>query len=115
MCDVQSFDAENVVTTPTDGHQDISTVDAQMLDELTRVRLLLHRLDATAYGKCSNYILPGTQRDVTFEEAVSTLMSLFGPQQSLFGRRYACMKLTKDPNDDFVTYDVSTVNAPSSG
>ncbi|VDO24135.1 unnamed protein product [Haemonchus placei] len=44
------------------------------------------------------------QRDVTFEEAVSTLMSLFGPQQSLFSRRYTCMKLTKDPNDDFATY-----------
>nr|CDJ98235.1 Unknown [Haemonchus contortus] len=83
-------------------HQDIFTVNAQKLDEPTRV--LLHKLDATAYGKYSNYILPKTQRDVTFEEAISTLMGLFGPQQSLFSRRYACMKLTKDPNDDFVTY-----------
>nr|CDJ96596.1 Conserved hypothetical protein [Haemonchus contortus] len=90
-------------------HQDIFTVDAQMLDEPTRVRLFLHKVDATAYGKYSNYILPKTPRDVTFEEAVSTLMGLFGPHQSLFSRRYACMKLTKDPNDDFVT-DAGRVN-----
>ncbi|VDO27529.1 unnamed protein product [Haemonchus placei] len=50
-----------------------------MLDASTRVRLLPHKLDATAYGRYSNYILPKTQRYVTFEEAVSTLMGLFGP------------------------------------
>ncbi|PIO73112.1 hypothetical protein TELCIR_04930 [Teladorsagia circumcincta] len=85
-------------------HQDIFTEDAQMLDDSTRVRLLLHELDAAAYGEYSNYILPKTQRDITFVEAVSTLMNLFGPQQSLFSQRYACMKLTKNPDDDYVTY-----------
>ncbi|VDO48422.1 unnamed protein product [Haemonchus placei] len=31
-------------------------------------------------------------------------MGLFEIQQSLFRRRYACMKLNKDPNHDLVTY-----------
>ncbi|PIO61564.1 hypothetical protein TELCIR_16910, partial [Teladorsagia circumcincta] len=85
-------------------HQDIFTEDAQMLDDSTRVRPLLHKLDAAAYGKFSNYILPKTQRDITLAEAVSTLMNLFRPQQSLFSQRYACMKLTKNPDDDYITY-----------
>lgn len=85
-------------------HDDIFTIDAQRLDEATRVRLLLHKLDAAAYEKYVNYILPKTPRDVTFDDAVSTLKDLFGPQQSLFSIRYACMKLSKDPKDDFATY-----------
>lgn len=79
-------------------------MDGQTLDDATRARLLLHNLDASAYEKYSSNILPKTPRDVTFKEAVSTLMELFGPQQSLFSARYACMKLSKDPNDNFVTY-----------
>ncbi|VDO89637.1 unnamed protein product, partial [Heligmosomoides polygyrus] len=78
-------------------------VEGQTLDDATRVRLLLHKLDASAYEKYSSYILPKIPRDVTFNEAVSTLMDLFGPQQSLFNARYVCMKLSKNPNDDFFT------------
>ncbi|VDL76784.1 unnamed protein product [Nippostrongylus brasiliensis] len=32
------------------------------------------------------------------------LKDLFGPSRSLFSTRYACMKLLKDPKDDFATY-----------
>ncbi|EPB75509.1 hypothetical protein ANCCEY_05375 [Ancylostoma ceylanicum] len=85
-------------------HADIFTVDAKSLDEATRVRLLLHKLDAPSYEKYVNYILPQTPQEVKFDDAISTLKDLFGPQQSLFSTRYTCLKLTKDPKDDFATY-----------
>ncbi|VDP25173.1 unnamed protein product, partial [Heligmosomoides polygyrus] len=85
-------------------HEDIFTVDASSLDEPSKVRLLLHKLDAVSYEKFSNYILPRTPKEVSFDQAVKTLKDLFGPQQSLFGARYVCMKLVKNPKDDFATY-----------
>ncbi|EYC22499.1 hypothetical protein Y032_0017g3389 [Ancylostoma ceylanicum] len=39
-------------------HGDIFTSDAKSLDKVTRVRLLLHKLDAASYEKCVSYILP---------------------------------------------------------
>ncbi|KAL6724112.1 hypothetical protein Aduo_019036 [Ancylostoma duodenale] len=45
-----------------------------------------------------------TPQEVKFDDAISTLKDLFGPQQSLFSTRYICLKLTKDPKDDFATY-----------
>ncbi|VDP08721.1 unnamed protein product [Heligmosomoides polygyrus] len=47
-------------------HEDIFTIDAQRLDGAILVRLLLHKLDAAAYEKYVNNILP-----VTFHDAVS--------------------------------------------
>ncbi|RCN48996.1 hypothetical protein ANCCAN_04873 [Ancylostoma caninum] len=85
-------------------HADIFTVDAKSMDEATRVRLLLHKLDAPSYEKYVNYILPQTPQEVKFDDAISTLKDLFGPQQSLFTTRYTCLKLAKDPKDDFATY-----------
>ena len=68
------------------------------------MRLLLHKLDAAAYEKYTSFILPQNPRDVSFDEIVAKLKNLFGPQQSLFSARYACLKLVKDPKDDFMTY-----------
>uniref|UniRef100_A0A0N4XNJ7 Peptidase A2 domain-containing protein n=1 Tax=Nippostrongylus brasiliensis TaxID=27835 RepID=A0A0N4XNJ7_NIPBR len=85
-------------------HEDVFDVDATILDEPTRVRLLLHKLDARSFERYSSYILPQNPRDVTFKQTVATLKDLFGPSRSLFSTRYACMKLVKDPKDDFTTY-----------
>lgn len=101
-----SYDPEADVTFEAWYHrrEDIFTVDASSLDEPSKVRLLLHKLDAVSYEKFSNYILPRTPKEVSFDQAVKTLKDLFGPQQSLFSARYACMKLVKNPKDDFATY-----------
>ncbi|RCN52807.1 retroviral aspartyl protease [Ancylostoma caninum] len=85
-------------------HADIFTVDAKSLDEATRVRLLLHKLDAPSYEKYVNYILPQTPQEVKSDDAISTLKDLLGPQQSLISTRYTCLKLAKDSKDDFATY-----------
>ncbi|EYC14402.1 hypothetical protein Y032_0040g184 [Ancylostoma ceylanicum] len=67
-------------------HVDIFTSDAKLLDEATRVRLLLHKLDAASYEKYVSYIPSQTSQHVKFDDAVNTLKELFGPQQSLFRR-----------------------------
>ncbi|VDL74479.1 unnamed protein product [Nippostrongylus brasiliensis] len=85
-------------------HEDVFDVDATILNDPTRVRLLLHKLDARSFKRYSSYILPQNPRDVTFKQTVATLKDLFGPSSSLFSTRYACLKLIKDPKDDFATY-----------
>ena len=90
-------------------NDDVLNVDASGLDEPTRVRLLLHKLDAGSYEKYSSYILPQNPKDVPFKQTVATLTDLFGPSTSLFSARYACMKLVKDSRDDVATY-VGRVN-----
>ncbi|KAL6739271.1 hypothetical protein Aduo_012745 [Ancylostoma duodenale] len=85
-------------------HADIFTVNAKSLDEATRVRLLLHKLDAASYEKYVNYILPQTLQEVKFDNAISTLKDLFGPQQPLFSTHYTRMKLIKDPKGDLAIY-----------
>ncbi|KHN73233.1 hypothetical protein Tcan_01290, partial [Toxocara canis] len=81
-------------------HEDVFTVDGATLGDATRVRPLLHKLDAPVYEKYANYILPRAPRDVSFAETLDLLMNLFGSQQSLFNARCACMKLAKEPKED---------------
>ncbi|VDP32822.1 unnamed protein product [Heligmosomoides polygyrus] len=83
-------------------YDDVFNVDATGLDEPTRVRLLLHKLDAGSYERYSSYILHQNPEDVSFKQTVATLKDLFGPSQSLLSARYACMKLVKDASDDFL-------------
>ncbi|KIH66810.1 hypothetical protein ANCDUO_02862 [Ancylostoma duodenale] len=85
-------------------HSDIFTMDGKSLDEATRVRLFLQKLGAASYEEYVNYILPQTPQEMKFDDAISTLKDLFGPQQSLFTTRYTCMKLIKNPKDDLATY-----------
>ncbi|VDO75779.1 unnamed protein product [Heligmosomoides polygyrus] len=66
-------------------YDDVFNVDATGLDEPTR----LHSTNP---------------KDVSFKQTVATLKELFGPSQSLLSARYACMKLVRDPGDDFATY-----------
>ncbi|KHN73276.1 Uncharacterized protein K02A2.6, partial [Toxocara canis] len=84
--------------------QDVFNVDCATLADATRIRLLLQKLDASIYEKYANYILLSAPRDVSFAETLDLFTSLFGSQQSLFNARYACMKLVKQPREDFVTY-----------
>ncbi|KHN81901.1 hypothetical protein Tcan_01230, partial [Toxocara canis] len=85
-------------------YEDIFTVNCAILGDATRVRLLLQKLDAPVYEKYANYILPTAPLDVSFAESADLLTSLFEPQQSLFNAGYACMKLAKEPTEDFVIY-----------
>ncbi|VDO72474.1 unnamed protein product [Heligmosomoides polygyrus] len=48
-------------------------------DQSKRLVYDLCRMNAAAFEKYVNYILPKTPRDVTFEDAVFTPKDLFGP------------------------------------
>ncbi|XP_065084909.1 uncharacterized protein K02A2.6-like [Ochlerotatus camptorhynchus] len=49
-------------------------------------------------------ILPKTPKDLSFEETVSKLTSLFGASESVISRRYRCLQILKQPREDYVTY-----------
>lgn len=47
---------------------------------------------------------PHAPRKFIFADIFYFFLDPFGPQQSLLNARYACMKLAKEPREDFVTY-----------
>ncbi|VDP10974.1 unnamed protein product [Heligmosomoides polygyrus] len=93
-------------------YDDISNVDVTGLDERTRVRLLLHKLDAGSYERYSSYILPQNPKDVSFKQTVATLKDhytvraitclifVYGLQSSddAFIRLKLLEKIEADPN-----------------
>ena len=85
-------------------HEDIFIVDGKELDAASRVRLLLRKLDSISHNRYINLILPKKARDFSFDDTVKELTAIFGTKTSLFATRYNCMKLEKDPNNDFLSY-----------
>lgn len=67
-------------------------------------RLLLRKLGTLEHEKFINFILPKSPSSLTFDETVKLLEEIFCEQTSVFNRRYNCMKLVKDDDEDFVTY-----------
>ena len=85
-------------------YEDLFAEDAKNLDGPAKVRLLLRNLNTVAHKKYLSYILPKKPKEVTFDETVKTLTSIFGRHTSLFNSRYQCLQLQKNPSDDFFTY-----------
>ncbi|CAH8468032.1 unnamed protein product [Schistosoma guineensis] len=56
------------------------------------------------HERYSNFILPKNARDFRFDETVKTPSQIFGEQSSLFNIRYQCLKITKEPGDDWVKH-----------
>uniref|UniRef100_A0A915CN36 DUF7083 domain-containing protein n=1 Tax=Ditylenchus dipsaci TaxID=166011 RepID=A0A915CN36_9BILA len=72
-------------------YQDVFTADAEVLDDATKARLLVSRLGKTEFQRFANNILPQQPRDISFDDTVAKLQSLFAPTHSLFNRRYKCL------------------------
>lgn len=85
-------------------YSDLFEIDAANLDDAAKVRLLLRKLDTTAYARFTNYILPKLPRDYSFDETKLVLNKIFDRQMSLFNVRYNCLKVSKQSEDDFVSY-----------
>lgn len=51
-----------------------------------------------------NFILSKYPRDFTFTEMMNMLWQIFDAQSSLFNTCYQCLKLEKNPNDNWFTY-----------
>ncbi|XP_054746058.1 uncharacterized protein K02A2.6-like [Anastrepha obliqua] len=106
------YDATNALTFDTwyARHEDVFLVDGKDLDEASRVRLLMRKLNPIAYNKYATYILPKNPRDFTFEETISKLGEMFGANESLFSIRYKCLQISKNQQEDLVSY-AARVNA----
>lgn len=90
-------------------HEETFTVDANKLDDASKVRLLLRKLDSISHSKYINFILPKKTGEINFVETVEVLKRMFGEPESLFNIRFNCFKLIKKPTDDYITF-ASTVN-----
>ncbi|TNN14656.1 hypothetical protein EWB00_001990, partial [Schistosoma japonicum] len=74
------------------------------LDDASKVRVLLRKLGTMEHGRYSNFILPKNPRDFSFDETVQTLSQVFGGQSFLFNILFHCLKITKEPGDDWVKH-----------
>ncbi|CAH8557945.1 unnamed protein product [Schistosoma intercalatum] len=90
-------------------YEDLFYIDLCKLDDASKVRILLRKLGTMEHERYSNFILPKNPRDFSFDDTVKTLSQIFGEQSSLFNTRYQCLKLTKEPGDDWVKH-AGTVN-----
>ncbi|KAK4470017.1 hypothetical protein MN116_000047 [Schistosoma mekongi] len=85
-------------------YEDLFRIDLCRMDDASKVRILLRKLGTIEHERYSNFILPKNPRDFSFDETVQTLSQIFGEQSSLFNIRYQCLKIMKNPGDDWVKH-----------
>ena len=69
-----------------------------------KTRQLLRKLETTEHNKFVDFILLRKTLELSFDEAVKLLTELFSPKTSLVHKRWKCLNLTKNDEDDFATY-----------
>ncbi|KAK4468996.1 hypothetical protein MN116_000138 [Schistosoma mekongi] len=101
-----NFDAENGHTFESwfSRIEDLFQVEYKDIDDAKKVRLLTQKLGQHEYSKYKNYILPRHPRDLTFNETIGILNEIFCEPASLFHIRYKCLQLTKDADEDYLSY-----------
>ena len=72
-----------------------------------KVRLLLRKLGTTEHNRFVDFILPKKTTDLDFSETIKLLLELFGPNTTLFHKRWKCLKTVKDNQQDFLTFAAS--------
>ncbi|XP_055701773.1 uncharacterized protein K02A2.6-like [Phlebotomus papatasi] len=85
-------------------YRDTFLEDGKGLSESARVRLLLRRLDASAYEKYASNVLPKNPAEISFDDTVKYLTKFFGRGESLFCQRRKCLQLVKNDLDDYTTH-----------
>lgn len=88
---------------------DVFRIDCKTWSEQMKVRLLLQKLGAMEHSKFVDYILPKQTNELSFDEAVKSLMELYCPKTSLFHKRWKCINLTRKEDQDYTTF-ASVVN-----
>lgn len=63
------------------------------LDAVSKTKILVEKLDTTAYNRYAGHILPKRPDDLTYEETVGTLKKLFNTGTSEFRRRLAVLNV----------------------
>lgn len=106
----------NFTYDPANGHvfenwysryDDVLAKDGASLSNEDKARFLTQKLDALCFEIYSAHILPRTPAQITFEDTVKYLKTLFGHNLSLSSRRYMFYKSTCE-NDSNMTFDEYT-------
>ena len=71
------------------------------------MRLLLRKLGTTEHNRFVDFILPKKTTDLDFSETIKLLSELFGPNTTLFHKRWKCLNTVKDNQQDFLTFAAS--------
>ena len=76
-----------------------------------KVRLLLRKLDTMEHNRFVDFIPhpPKRTMDLELSETVKLLSELFGPNTSLFHKRWKCLNIFKEDQQDYLTF-AATVN-----
>ncbi|XP_065083395.1 uncharacterized protein K02A2.6-like [Ochlerotatus camptorhynchus] len=85
-------------------YEDLFAKDANRLDGGAKVRLLMRKLGMSEHERYISFILPKAPKDFDFAVTVKKLTSLFGAAESVISRRYRCLQIVKQPQEDYVTY-----------
>ncbi|VDM38585.1 unnamed protein product [Toxocara canis] len=83
--------------------EDAVAEDGSALDEAERARLIVSKLDAAAYARFTNQILPKRASELCFDDNVKTLKELFGHNTSVFARHYTYLR-TQHNGEPFSYY-----------
>ncbi|KAL3075935.1 hypothetical protein niasHS_012852 [Heterodera schachtii] len=84
--------------------------DGQVLDDDMKVRLVLGKLSPPDYIRFEQQILPGKASDLTFQECIGKLKTLFSDTKSIFVRRFECFQLACAPTQNVLDFG-AIVNA----
>ena len=92
-------------------YEDVFNVDNKEWLNKKKVRLLLRKLGKTEHSRFVDFILPNNKQtmDLEFSETVRLLSELFGPNTSLFHKRWKFINIFKDDQQDYLTF-AATVN-----
>lgn len=72
-------------------HEDLFIEDARNIDDAN-------------YDRYLSLILPSRPSDFSFQQTIEKLAAIFGPQKTLFHRRYECLTLQKSETQDIDSY-----------
>ena len=85
-------------------YEDFFSIVCKNWSDQQKTRLLLRKLETSEHNKFADFILPRKTSELSFDEPVKLRTELFSPKISLFYKRWKCLNLTKNDEDDFATY-----------
>ena len=87
-------------------YEGVFNVDSKEWSNDKKVRLLLRKLCTTEHSRFVDFILKKNTKKMylEFSEAIKLLSDLFGPNTSLFHKRWKCLNIFKDDQQDYLTF-----------
>lgn len=101
-----SYDPENnaIFETWYARYQTIFTTDVLEWPEPEKIQLLLQKFSTTDYQRFADSILPQVPSDLTLEEAVKLLKTMFGFTETKFSMRFKCFSVRREESESYREY-----------